>query len=404
MSSSESSVPMDRVVAVVTTLQDGRLQLGSGYLITDRLVLTAEHCTRDKITGEPTALLCVIRASDNKKAKVLHLVPDRRLDVAVLQLAPDARWNRNLRPPKFARIDRSGTGVLDDCTGIGFPLFQRDPTQWTRRTAEFHGTIYQTDEWESGHLLMREPLIRLGPVTDPVGKASNAQDGKGPSPWGGLSGALMFYRGSAIGVVVEHHPRQGDNALRAIGFERIAASATIRQYLGLLAPNNLSYVGAQTAKLVSAAENKSGKNSSMPARGANRSRAGHAPSQVIQNQRSAQASRVIIDQKLHWLDKRVGSINVKINNTSGAPIRDAELRWPGLAVNVQLPNPEPIGTIKPGQIISCERTIATLNTSTQTVCLMFRDATNIIWYLWGDGMLREETEALRTLYRSENSP
>ena len=58
----------------------------------------------------------------------------------------------------------------------------------------------------------------------------------------------MFYRGSAIGVVVEHYPRQGDSALRAIGFERIAAARTeIRQYLGLPEPDSLPCVSEQAA-------------------------------------------------------------------------------------------------------------------------------------------------------------
>ena len=61
----------------------------------------------------------------------------------------------------------------------------------------------------------------------------------------------MFYRGSAIGVVVEHQPRQGHNALLAIGFERIAASAEIRQCLGLPRPDGLpcvsEHVTAQAA-------------------------------------------------------------------------------------------------------------------------------------------------------------
>ena len=53
MSSGGSSVRVDRVVAVAAALRDGREQFGSGYLISGRLVLTAEHCTRDKATGEP---------------------------------------------------------------------------------------------------------------------------------------------------------------------------------------------------------------------------------------------------------------------------------------------------------------------------------------------------------------
>ena len=94
------------------------------------------------------------------------VVSDHGLDVAVLRLA-DAPWDPGLPPPVFARVDQSHSGVLDDCTGIGFPLFQRDPERRTRHTSEFHGRIYQTDEREAGRMLMREPLIHPGPVTGP---------------------------------------------------------------------------------------------------------------------------------------------------------------------------------------------------------------------------------------------
>ena len=248
MPPSGSSVRVDRVVAVVAALRDGREQLGSGYLVTGRLVLTAEHCTRDKATGESAVRLQVVRASDSGMAKVDGIVSDHGLDVAVLQLADDAPWDTDLPPLSFARVDQSHGGVLDDCTGIGFPLFQRDPARRTRHTSEFHGRIYQTDEWESERLLMREPLIRPGPVTGLKGDSLSELDEEGPSPWGGLSGALMFYRGSAIGVIVEHRPRQGDNSLLAIGFKKIAAaSAKIRQCLGLAEPDNLPYVSEQVA-------------------------------------------------------------------------------------------------------------------------------------------------------------
>lgn len=141
MSPGVSSVRVDRVVAVVATLRDGREQLGSGYLVSGRLVLTAEHCTRDKATGEPAAWLRVVRASDGVAADVGGVVADRGLDVAVLQLTDEAPWDPGLPPPAFARVDQSHSGVLDDCTGIGFPLFQRDPDRRTRHTSEFHGKV-----------------------------------------------------------------------------------------------------------------------------------------------------------------------------------------------------------------------------------------------------------------------
>ena len=60
MSPGGSSVPVDRVVAVAATLKGGREQIGSGYLVSGRLVLTAEHCTRDKATGQSATRLRVV--------------------------------------------------------------------------------------------------------------------------------------------------------------------------------------------------------------------------------------------------------------------------------------------------------------------------------------------------------
>ena len=57
-------ISLDRVVAVVATLADGREQIGSGYLVGGRIVLTAEHCTRDKLAaGDPRRPLRVFRAT-----------------------------------------------------------------------------------------------------------------------------------------------------------------------------------------------------------------------------------------------------------------------------------------------------------------------------------------------------
>jgi hypothetical protein len=95
---------------------------------------------RYKATDEPTVRLRVVRASDGAVAEVAGVVSGGHgLDVAVLQLADDAPWDPALPPPVFARVDQSHSGVLDDCTGIGFPLFQRDPDRRTRHTSEFHG-------------------------------------------------------------------------------------------------------------------------------------------------------------------------------------------------------------------------------------------------------------------------
>ncbi|HEV2257142.1 MAG TPA: trypsin-like peptidase domain-containing protein [Streptosporangiaceae bacterium] len=214
-----SWVTRDRVVAVIAAFADGREQVGSGYLVSGRLVLTAAHCTWRRKTREAPIRLRVIRASDGAGVDVAELIAEPDLDVAVLCLG-SAPWPVDLPAPVFAKVDRIHAGMLQDCQAIGFPLYQRNPDEMLRGTAELHGTIYQTDEAESGKLLMRELLIHPGPVAAP----DNPQPHMAPvSPWEGLSGALVFHQGLAIGVVVEHHPRQGDSALRAVTFDTAAS-------------------------------------------------------------------------------------------------------------------------------------------------------------------------------------
>ena len=161
-----SCVTRDRVVAVVSAFADGREQVGSGYLVSGRLVLTAAHCTWHQKTREAPLRHRVIRASDGAGVDVAEVIADPDLDVAVLRLG-SAPWPENLPALVFAKVDRIHAGMLLDCQAIGFPLYQRDPAEKLRGTAELHGTINQTDEAESGMLLMREPLVHPGPDTAP---------------------------------------------------------------------------------------------------------------------------------------------------------------------------------------------------------------------------------------------
>ena len=248
----DTGIPRARVVAVVADLPGGREQVGSGYLVGGRLVLTAAHCARDKKTGAVPLGLRVIRASDGAAAEVMDLVADVvttwALGVAVLRLTT-VPWEPDLPGPVFARVDRGRSGMLIDCCAMGYPLFQRDPIQRARRTAELHGTIYQTDEAEVGRLLLREPLLTSVAHGEPP---SGTGDGDGGSPWGGLSGALVFHAGHALGVVVEHHPRQGSAAVQVVAFDFIRewaetdeAARRVADALGLPPLDRLPWAAAQ---------------------------------------------------------------------------------------------------------------------------------------------------------------
>ncbi len=208
-------VALDRVLAVVASLSSGREQVGSGFLVRGNVVLTAGHCTEDKQTGSPAVAVRVVRASDGRGTDRVQITRSNALDVAVLQLH-DPSWAEDLPSAAFARVDRTRTGVLRNCVAVGYPMFQYESSSHQWDTAELHGTIYQTDGAQTGRLLLREPL--LATVSGPDGD---------DSAWGGLSGAVVFHDDQAIGVIIEHHRRQGTSSVQLIPIDQITVNAGV---------------------------------------------------------------------------------------------------------------------------------------------------------------------------------
>jgi len=180
-------------------------QVGSGYLLGPTAVITARHCTRDKRTGMPAAALRAIRLSDGAQAPAR--LSSASVDVAVLTVPDAASWQgtAGLCPPPFGQVDATHSGELYDCQAVGFPLWQLDPRQQHRAAAEVHGVIRTTEGAESGVLILRDPLLWDVAIPESVTPEDRALG----SAWGGLSGALVFHGGMALGVIIEHHPRQG---------------------------------------------------------------------------------------------------------------------------------------------------------------------------------------------------
>jgi hypothetical protein len=137
----QTGVELDRMVAVMATWADRHAEVGSGYLVAGRLVLTAGHCIRDRKSGKLAAQIQVMRARDGATVPGGNVIMCPELGVAVIALGDDAPWEAELPGVVFARVDRSRAGMLEDCQTIGFPLFQRDSEG--RATSEVHGTLYQ---------------------------------------------------------------------------------------------------------------------------------------------------------------------------------------------------------------------------------------------------------------------
>ena len=248
MSSSVSwgGIPSDRVVAIVAQLDTGRVQIGTGYLVTNDTVLTAQHCLDDRQTRRPAVSLHVVRRSDGAQANARLLASV--LDIAVLATPANDGWHSATALDKlaFGRVDTTHSGELLDCEALGFPLWQYDPVAEQRSAAELHGTIRTTEGAETGVLILRDPLLR----DVSVARADTREEDGGPSPWGGLSGALVFYRGTALGIIIAHYPRQGNSALTVQTIARIADLAAegdpdaqkIATALGLPAAHDLPVV------------------------------------------------------------------------------------------------------------------------------------------------------------------
>ena len=195
-------IPTDRVVAVIAKLANGKYQIGSGFLVGPDRVLTAEHCAKDKLTGAPAAGLEVVRKSDGTTIEVKSRLACKRLDLAVLDLTERFPLD-SAAPVDFGRVNRGYAEDLGGCQAIGYPLFQFEPSSGQRNSAQLSGVIRTSDESETGRLLLRDAILFGVALPESTNSTADA------SPWGGLSGALVFHRGLALGVIIEHHPRQG---------------------------------------------------------------------------------------------------------------------------------------------------------------------------------------------------
>lgn len=217
-------IPSDRVVAVVATLDDGQQQVGSGFLVAERLVITVEHCIRNKAAPHaPATSLRIVRLPGAAEAAAEVLCVDgvraasQTLDVALLEIN-DKSWLSYPTVP-FARVNRRLITELYPCDAVGFPLWQSDPKGNIRNPVHVRGYIRPADDSNSRppRLVLRDQTLETVHVTvsgSMIRATSDYRVSAIRSVWGGISGALTFHRGFAIGLVIEHNPQQGSSSLR----------------------------------------------------------------------------------------------------------------------------------------------------------------------------------------------
>ncbi|TCO59826.1 S1 family peptidase [Actinocrispum wychmicini] len=187
----------DRVVEVLADRGPAaarRWNVGSGFLIRDRVVLTAAHVVAD-------GTLAVRGLHDGGKVlwpARIRLLGDQA-DLALLDVdgGPDA-----VPPIEFVRIGRTGAEVVDGCWAVGFPEFKTIDVGGgapVRETVHLSGEIRTAEDLHSD-------LLTLHVSNMPKEMAQG-------SPWSGVSGAAVVADGRIVGVLTAHPVRAGQSAL-----------------------------------------------------------------------------------------------------------------------------------------------------------------------------------------------
>ena len=208
-----SSLESASVVMVRARTADARYIVGSGYLLNDRVAITAAHLVGERNAGE----LQVRRIGHE------DWVPSRPVwtsvdgDIALVELIPESAAPVNISATRWGTIE--GAEPVP-CTAVGFPRFQARP-DGGRDAEQILGEILPLSSRVSGRL----NINLRSPVPETPG-------GEG-SPWAGMAGAAVFAGDYMVGVVVEA-PARVNARLIATAISPFAAD---KSFAELVAPS-----------------------------------------------------------------------------------------------------------------------------------------------------------------------
>jgi vWA-MoxR associated protein C-terminal domain/Trypsin-like peptidase domain len=199
--------PEQVAILKVTCTHPGPKRRGSGYRVSVSAILTAAHVVCDAATVE------VQFNADRPGEWVTQgrvLWSDPVVDAAVVGINPLPDDQLRVSPAQFGRVAERDVEL--DCSAMGFPWFKLrdDPGQRAdsvdrsryRDSAHARGKIAALANRREGTLEVRVPP----PDRDPDPNRS---------PWEGMSGAAVWSGGRIIGIIAEHHRKDGLNRLAA---------------------------------------------------------------------------------------------------------------------------------------------------------------------------------------------
>jgi hypothetical protein len=182
---------------------------GSGYLLSDRLILTARHVAKPAATET----VCIARrwklVDCNLDAKVAWL--SERHDVALISLDRPVVADLG-EAPVFGRCPEQSGSELYDCFGIGFPRASKDDEnrRIDKKVRGFAELSFRSD--------MFDVTPRGALPTVPLG-------------WKGFSGAALFSRDLLFGVVSVVPEDWDGRAIYAVAIDRLLDEEGFREAL-----------------------------------------------------------------------------------------------------------------------------------------------------------------------------
>jgi hypothetical protein len=196
-------------IAEVLVTQAGERRRGSGYLVAPGWVLTAGHVVAG--ASEVAVWLGVAPVLERDAGvgvdpRRILLANDMDKDADLALLPVSRSHTEPMEPVLLGRLDRTRNDPVP-VAAAGCPRFKLRPAPGRPEVElrELHvaiGTIVAPSDAKTGTL---ELAVQVVPAEDPQPEKH--------SPWEGMSGAAVWVSGRLVGVIGQHHPRQGPGVL-----------------------------------------------------------------------------------------------------------------------------------------------------------------------------------------------
>jgi hypothetical protein len=200
----------NQVAQLTVPLSDGKDRVGSGYLVAERLLLTAAHGV-DELTAHAAVDVWFPAVDAKATGGVLWSGSADGLDAALVELVsvPEGPVPLRARAVRWGRL--TGQRPAVEATAVGFPRALKEADD-ERVPEQVDGTL--------------NPGVAFGERYDlnVAGTHPFAKDAD-PSPWSGLSGAALVCDDLVSGVVVIDTPNYQAGRLTAVPAARLLANA-----------------------------------------------------------------------------------------------------------------------------------------------------------------------------------